>query len=1515
MKPEIWVPAAATVLAPLLQVLSSGLIDQRKTNTDRSDRLRPRSKARTALFWSLVASVPVSLAIWLLPLPRRWVFAAAFLAAFAALQALLIWLDRRRLPMTPEAEKFMTAATGQTGGHKYGQRLMPDLVRVYTKNDLTSGAPGAPSPVGAANMQNTASDDPQKDSEGEQRTAFEKVLVDPTVKHIAITGEAGIGKTSLLEFWARELRLRKPSTGDRLSKLRPVLIAARSLVGKASLVDAFGSEHLSRSPGRGLTWLVMIDAFDEITDPDDREAVERIVFEAVDLASSGRTDCKFVLTSRGLSGRRRLDFDGRGISLYQLQPFTKEQLREYLIRENTGPTDHQTRNQNFQDAVKNADRFIRRWDGQDDLLELIRLPLLANVTATIYFAQLRQIPKRRIDIYHDAVEHWIAQFHKRLDEQRLGPALALLHRWHTKISGSDRLNTDAAIRLLLQTLAAAHLETNRSVVDIAAELFELPMQSWDDSELESLQTLLQDTGLVHDVRTSHPKFVHKTFAEYLAAPTMEGNFRDLRDWTGALRDPDFRVGAVFTLAQMDSGRRNEIIEALAADEDHALATGWIAVEGLCDSANRAIDEDRRKALIATAIGAMPPHLSNEWEQLVIGIASIGYGRDLLCGVVEQRRISDWELLFIARQVARQESRGVELLKRMATEERLTDEQRVDAADFLFEFDASGSLTLLKQFESAAVLPEFPRFEALRLLAERGAPKYRRRLRRFALRAAALPSTKVSAAAALAEYDQDKAVKLLRRHAARRAADPSAAVTAAYRLAAYRRAEGIALLHGLAVDTVLPDLVRVNAATNLLEFDRERAIALLQEFATRESGLSADAFVEATARLGFSQGRSDVQELIALADDLSLPPSERGTIALKIRILDPVASRRLLERFASDTTFNDVDRASAIDDLIEVDRQRWLPRLREIVGDPAFSDTARVGAAGWLSYRDRSQGVPLLKALEEDTTFTDITRANAANWRFGLGDEDAARDLERIALDAEARPGARVYAATELAVRNRRAGRRSLMRLASDPDVTDELRVDALAESVRLAGGLRPSRLSDWASDPHRAEGSRIAAAKSLVRHRRAEGLDLLQAFATDIAISDQGRSNAAEALAAFDRDRGIPLLARITQDDGLIGSARVSAARNLAEYGLPLGMGALREMARDTALHGSAAADAAYQLAIRGDRSGVDLLADHSSDPALFGYARVSAAEDLIAFDRALGLARLRDLVWDATGEPWSRASAADLLARHEPVSGMALLRELAESPADDVVRVIATVRLAYYRERDAMSTLAGTAEDQGLSGQVRLLAADAFADLDRKAGLPILRRFAAGGELSDLSSAVAAYRLHEFDSVTAVRTLEQIAASSSMNPFARVSAVDHLIDCEVPSGHPLMTAMANDGGFDGFARVNAACALAWTFLAEGTGLLRSLADDESLDRTIRCWATIALAEWIPATDAVLATDFTDGSVDIERLRAAASDQIVMEKRSGWAAMRRVRELARVCEESGAGRVPPNPPGPVGSAS
>ena len=130
------------------------------------------------------------------------------------------------------------------------------------------------------------------------------------------------------------------------------------------MAEAFGADGpamLLGPPGTGMAWLVMIDAFDEITDAAARAEVERIVFEAID--EDPNPHRKFVVTSRGLTEDRRRSFDTRGVTEYQLQPFTIDQLHEFLVREETSARDIAGHNAAYKAAVAKVDRFLDRWEG------------------------------------------------------------------------------------------------------------------------------------------------------------------------------------------------------------------------------------------------------------------------------------------------------------------------------------------------------------------------------------------------------------------------------------------------------------------------------------------------------------------------------------------------------------------------------------------------------------------------------------------------------------------------------------------------------------------------------------------------------------------------------------------------------------------------------------------------------------------------------------------------------------------------------------------------------------------------------------------------------------------------------------------------------------------------------------------------------------------------------------------------------------------------------------------------
>lgn len=487
-----WINPASAVLAAVITI-SPILVDavRRRTRRSETDDLRSRrTGGRIRARWWVLSTAIATAAVIAAGIARPpWGWLPPAIVCALLLAAVEGWarLRRRRMPvLEPGVQRMLDGQTRPQGGFPYDRDALPDLVVVYTANDLTD--PGTRS-----RDREEPSTGPQQEAPSQQRLTFEDVLAEPVYLHLAITGEAGIGKTSLLEFWAHELGRRArggAAVGARarspLERLVPLLVAARELVGMAHVGDAFcegGADLLRRPPGPGMRWLVMIDAFDEITNVEDRLEVERIVFAAIDEATGRDRAARFVLTTRGLTNERWRSFDSRGITEFRLQPFTQAQLRTFLVKRETSAKERDPDSKAQAAAEAKADRFLKRWQGADNLLDLLRLPLLARVAATVYFEdeQSAGIPARRVDIYHDAVEHWISQFAKRLAAAPTehSVALALLREWGDRHGRADTVD---AVRGFLGGLAVRHLaDSRRSITEIACEMLGVRLRPKDPS--------------------------------------------------------------------------------------------------------------------------------------------------------------------------------------------------------------------------------------------------------------------------------------------------------------------------------------------------------------------------------------------------------------------------------------------------------------------------------------------------------------------------------------------------------------------------------------------------------------------------------------------------------------------------------------------------------------------------------------------------------------------------------------------------------------------------------------------------------------------------------------------------------------------------------------------------------------------------------------------------------------------------------------------------------------------------
>ena len=443
------------------------------------------------------------------------------------------WHLRRHGPLLPPellAAAPPADAVRDRGGLTYRAAEPGELARVYTRQHLDATADrDAKAP--AVPLRGTG-----------PPVSVERLLTDPAVRHIVVTGEAGVGKSSLLEYvettawrwWRAATRADEPG-GAPFGPLLPLRIAARELVGQDSIVSAAGpgARALLEAdpPVPGARVLVLVDALDEVTRPEDWRQVMEILLASARASASGRgMERRLVLSARSLHDSAWRSLAGVGAAEFRLQPFTVEQLRGFVMAHQTGGAERLADPEIHERAAARAAEFLAYVRG-NGMLDLVRLPLLAQLAVAQYFDPGGEPHEhaRRVDLYARAVAEFLGRFPQRQSpyEPQLRDRIeGLLGRLSGRYAheAPRHAAVTAALRGFLGDLADTHLRHGTPLTRAATGLLTEPADD-DPYQHRAVAALLEATGLVVDVHTAHPRFLHRTFAEYLAAAAPQGPLR------------------------------------------------------------------------------------------------------------------------------------------------------------------------------------------------------------------------------------------------------------------------------------------------------------------------------------------------------------------------------------------------------------------------------------------------------------------------------------------------------------------------------------------------------------------------------------------------------------------------------------------------------------------------------------------------------------------------------------------------------------------------------------------------------------------------------------------------------------------------------------------------------------------------------------------------------------------------------------------------------------------------------
>ncbi|MFI1581762.1 NACHT domain-containing protein [Embleya sp. NPDC020630] len=898
-------------------------------------------------------------------------------------------------------------------------------------------------------------------------------------RHVLITGGAGQGKSTLSLQLAASLALAYESgeaqgpDGERLLPLR--VTAGRLAAGRSALIPrlvrilsaelaphldyALPDDLLDHLP-ENTACLLIVDGLDEITDPERRRG---LVAELAGRVRNPDGRFRLLITTRPLPNDELAPLQHAATGTYTLEPFDREQLREFAHR---WFRDHP-------DGATLAAGFLRQTEAAG-VRDLVRVPLLATVAALVYRKHpTTPLPSNRFTLYCDyftlLTDAHLEEMHEQqqtvLQRWTLRPAV---HRAGVAFLFDHR---PELVEHLAVTVVTDPTAGTRPLLDLALDwLDEHGCRATRRGVPEWPRLVASVLGTVGVFTHHHDflRFTHYSFAEHLAADVRADQLPPhfdpaAPDWTHAVHRAVH--GDLFA-------------HAILAHHAHRYGTG----DAILDWLGRGTGDFAALAgeLLARGVPAASRHTESFAANLMLTLT-----RDSTDGQVE-RAASDAAALVTEPVVRRTLLDFLESCYQR-------DDVRIQLAQSLATHDAGLAVEILRGVLDRENVHLNTRIAAMRALAGCG-PEHVAEAT-GALRAAlasedATPHALVEAAiglAALGPEGTNAAVDALRTVLA----DPLAQVddrTRAARtlaeIAPEHETEAVNVLRTAQNDSDTSLYNRLSAARRLAELGSaytEEAARLLRVLLDAPDGTM---FTRNEAILALADlGPSHTAEATRLLRAHLAAPNAGGpytdAMALALAKLAPAhagegvdALRRLL---AAPTTkaWQSCDCARSLARLDADRRTEATDVLRAMLTAPTSDATRRILAAsalGQLSPDHVTEAATLLEAMIDAADLTSQESRDAADALVDLGPAwlpQAIRGLRKVLTAPDANCWARVHAARSL----------TLLGPVHLPEAVDVL--DRLFDDPDSPGTLRNYIIQTLNVVPEHLEAKRIGLRRML----------------------------------------------------------------------------------------------------------------------------------------------------------------------------------------------------------------------------------------------------------------------------------------------------------------------------------------------------------------------------------------------------------------------------------------------------
>lgn len=415
-----------------------------------------------------------------------------------------------------------------------------------------------------------------------------------------VAGEAGSGKTTFLQWLAISIVQESEDTTS-LNKTIPIVIELRKAIKwPISLTDFITmtiSDTTSSIPDNWLSSLLiegkvllLVDGLDEIT-----EEQRQSIFDWLEELYNAYPMIKMVITARP-TVKERPNFP---LAEIEILPMNMQNIEKFITYWHEAVLVDQI-HESPENSNTISQALIDKLQFNDPIAKLSTNPLLCAMICALNYKNNSVLPTNRNELYEECC--------KMLIDSR-DTAKQVINKIELSYTCKMAILNDLAYWMLRNNKTL--VSKTSAIEHLSQKLVNMGIAKTDNDVYETLQFLIERSGVLREPEIGSIDFIHKTFQEFMAANEISKQ----GDW-GVLPQyalvPSWYETIILSISFANKTHADEVIRELIllGKEDAVHSKNYYLLAMLCSSSAIELSIDLRNDILQIMDTLIPPTLSN-----------------------------------------------------------------------------------------------------------------------------------------------------------------------------------------------------------------------------------------------------------------------------------------------------------------------------------------------------------------------------------------------------------------------------------------------------------------------------------------------------------------------------------------------------------------------------------------------------------------------------------------------------------------------------------------------------------------------------------------------------------------------------------------------------------------------------------------------------------------------------------------------------------------------------------------